>query len=255
MTEEEKEIELLNLAKKAVVLAGEEIMKVYAGDFDIQQKADDTPLTTADRNANKIIEDILRESNIPILSEEGIHNPYEERKKWDLLWIVDPLDGTKEFIKRNGEFTVNIALVKQGAPILGVIYVPDKKWMYYGYSAGSFREIEGKEVKLPIQPTTRVYRAVGSRSHPSPETAKYFAELKKEKGEVEIVSMGSSLKICLVAEGSADVYPRFAPTMEWDTAAGHAIAKYAGKKLIDYKTKKEMVYNRSQLRNNWFIVN
>ena len=164
------------------------------------------------------------------------------------------MDGTKEFVKRNGEFTVNIALVKNGKPILGVIFVPVKGWLYYGSSNGSFREINEKKVKLPLDKKSTNFKVVGSRSHQSPETKEYFEDIKKRKKNVEIVSMGSSLKICLVAEGSADVYPRFAPTMEWDTAAGHAIAKYAGKKLIDLETKIDMIYNRPILTNNWFIV-
>jgi 3'(2'), 5'-bisphosphate nucleotidase len=132
--------------------------------------------------------------------------------------------------------------------------VPVKGWLYYGSSTGSFREIDKKKVKLPLENKSINFKVVGSRSHQSPETKEYFEDLKKRKKNVEIVSMGSSLKICLVAEGSADVYPRFAPTMEWDTAAGHAIANHAGKKLIDLDTKKEMTYNRQKLKNNWFIV-
>ena len=196
----------------------------------------------------------MLKTNIPILSEEGKLTEYKERKNWKLLWIVDPLDGTKEFVKRNGEFTVNIALVKNGKPIIGVIFVPVKGWLYYASSNGSYREIDEKKVKLPLENKSINFKVVGSRSHQSPETKEYFDDIRKRKKNVEIVSMGSSLKICLVAEGSADVYPRFAPTMEWDTAAGHAIAKHAGKKLIDLKTNQEMVYNRERLTNNWFIV-
>ena len=196
----------------------------------------------------------MLKTNIPILSEEGKLTDYKDRKNWKLLWIVDPLDGTKEFVKRNGEFTVNIALVKNGKPILGVIFVPVKGWLYYASSNGSYREIDEKKVKLPLENKSINFKVVGSRSHQSPETKEYFDDIRKRKKNVEIVSMGSSIKICLVAEGSADVYPRFAPTMEWDTAAGHAIAKYAGKKLIDFKTKQEMIYNRERLTNNWFIV-
>ena len=254
MIGKEKEAELLKIAINAAKLGGEEIMKIYAQEFEVFNKEDNSPLTIADQNANKVIEKLLNETNIPILSEEGKHADFDERKNWKQLWIVDPLDGTKEFVKRNGEFTVNIALVENGVPVMGVIYVPVKNWLYYGYSNGAFKTVDEKTDELPIKSNRNSMVVVGSRSHPSVETAQYFDELKKKHGQIEIVSMGSSLKICLVAEGKADVYPRFAPTMEWDTAAGHAIVNFAGKKLIDVETNKAMVYNREQLRNNWFIV-
>ena len=252
--DEAKENNWLNIAKEAAKKAGDKILQIYGNEFSVSYKEDKSPLTIADQKANDIIESYLLKTNIPILSEEGKLTEYKDRKNWKLLWIVDPLDGTKEFVKRNGEFTVNIALVKNGKPILGVIFVPVKGWLYYGSSNGSFREINEKKVKLPLDKKSTNFKVVGSRSHQSPETKEYFEDIKKRKKNVEIVSMGSSLKICLVAEGSADVYPRFAPTMEWDTAAGHAIAKYAGKKLIDLQTKQEMMYNRLRLTNNWFIV-
>jgi len=244
----------LEIAKKAAIKAGEKILQIYGENFSVSYKEDKSPLTIADQQANDIIVSDLLKTNIPILSEEGKLTEYKERKNWKLLWIVDPLDGTKEFVKRNGEFTVNIALVKNGKPILGVIFVPVKGWLYYASSNGSYREIDEKKVKLPLENKSINFKVVGSRSHQSQETKEYFDDIRKRKKNVEIVSMGSSLKICLVAEGSADVYPRFAPTMEWDTAAGHAIAKHAGKKLIDLKTNQEMVYNRERLTNNWFIV-
>ena len=252
--DEAKENNWLNIAKEAAIKAGDKILQIYGKEFSVSYKEDKSPLTIADQKANDIIESYLLKTNIPILSEEGKLTEYKDRKNWKLLWIVDPLDGTKEFVKRNGEFTVNIALVKNGKPILGVIFVPVKGWLYYGSSNGSFREINEKKVKLPLDKKSTNFKVVGSRSHQSPETKEYFEDIKKRKKNVEIVSMGSSLKICLVAEGSADVYPRFAPTMEWDTAAGHAIAKYAGKKFIDLETKLEMKYNRPILTNNWFIV-
>lgn len=252
--DEVKENDWLNIAKEAAKKAGEKILQIYGNEFSVSYKEDKSPLTIADQKSNDIIESYLLKTKIPILSEEGKLTEYKDRKNWKLLWIVDPLDGTKEFVKRNGEFTVNIALVKNGKPILGVIFVPVKGWLYYGSSNGSFREINEKKVKLPLDNKSTNFKVVGSRSHQSPETKEYFEDIRKRKKNVEIVSMGSSLKICLVAEGSADVYPRFAPTMEWDTAAGHAIANYAGKKLIDLKTKIEMTYNRPILTNNWFIV-
>jgi 3'(2'), 5'-bisphosphate nucleotidase len=252
--DEAKESNWLKIAIEAAQKAGEKILQIYGEEFSVSYKEDKSPLTLADQQANDIIESYLLKTNIPILSEEGRLTEYKDRKNWKLLWIVDPLDGTKEFVKRNGEFTVNIALVKNGKPILGVIFVPVKGWLYYGSSNGSYREIYEKKVKLPLDNKFNNFKVVGSRSHQSPETKEYFEDIRKRKKNVEIVTMGSSLKICLVAEGSADVYPRFAPTMEWDTAAGHAIAKYAGKNLIDFETKKEMTYNRRELKNNWFIV-
>ena len=215
--------------------------------------------------AHELILSYLEKTGIPILSEEGKHLPYEERKKWKQLWIVDPLDGTKEFIKRNGEFTVNIALVENQKPVLGVIYVPVLKQLYFASrEIGSFlaEEVEefedmekmmGKANKLPATNTTQ-FTVVASKSHLSQETKDYIDELKPKYGEVTILSKGSSLKLCMVAEGKADCYPRFGPTMEWDTAAGQAICTFAGKKVIDWETKEEMLYNREQLRNGWFIV-
>jgi len=247
---------LLDKAIIAAKIAGEEILTVYnSNDMEVEIKGDSSPLTLADRKAHLAIMAELEPLNIPILSEEGRNIPYEERKYWEYLWIVDPLDGTKEFIKRNGEFTVNIALIQNGTPILGVIYVPVTEVMYYGAQGiGSFKMEDNKTLQLPLGKENPHYVAIGSRSHNSPETEAFFDALRNEKGTIDIISMGSSLKICLVAEGAANVYPRFAPTMEWDTAAGHAIASFAGKKLIDYITKQEMLYNRENLLNNWFIV-
>jgi len=249
-----KNKELLNIAINAAIEGGKEIMKVYHDDFEVYIKEDNSPLTIADQNANQVIVSELNKTKIPVLSEEGKTIPYRDRKDWRRLWIVDPLDGTKEFIKRNGEFTVNIALIDDGVPVLGVIYVPVKKTLYFASEEGAFKRRGDVTEKLPINIEKKKYVAVGSRSHMSEETKEFFDQLKEAHGEIEIVSMGSSLKICLVAEGIADVYPRFAPTMEWDTAAGQAIAKFAGKSLIDYNTKQEMIYNRDELRNNWFIV-
>ena len=248
--------DLLELAIEAAIKGGQEILKIYDGKIEVEIKDDKSPLTLADKNAHLAIMKDLTKLNIPVLSEEGREIPYSERKDWNQLWIVDPLDGTKEFIKRNGEFTVNIALIENGIPVLGVIYVPVTKVLYYGAKdIGSFKVENDIKSKLPIDNNKLNYIAVGSRSHMSEETETFFSQLKEKHGEIDIVSMGSSLKICLVAEGAADVYPRFAPTMEWDTAAGHAIAKYAGKTFIDYSTGTEMKYNRENLLNNWFIVN
>jgi 3'(2'), 5'-bisphosphate nucleotidase len=246
---------LLELCKIAAIEGGEEILKVYKNTIEVEMKEDKSPLTLADKNAHLAIVKHLETTNIPILSEEGRAIPYEERKNWSRLWIVYPLDGSKEFIKRNGEFTVNIALIENGVPILGVIYVPVSGVLYFGdRDNGAFKSVSGVDISIPTASSDRKYTAVGSRSHASAETETYFNELKEKYGDIDVVSMGSSLKICLVAEGVADVYPRFAPTMEWDTAAGHAIARAAGKMVLDYTTQQEMVYNREELLNNWFIV-
>lgn len=248
--------ELLDIAVKAAQEAGEEILEVYnSADFGVEMKSDDSPLTLADKKAHHKIMEYLSKTDIPVLSEEGADIDFSERKNWDKLWVVDPLDGTKEFIKRNGEFTVNIALVENNTPILGVIYVPVKDITYWGeVGKGAWMTKNGETMQLPQQNESLSYKVVGSRSHMSSETEDYVNELRQQHDEVEMVSMGSSLKICLVAEGLAHEYPRFAPTMEWDTAAGHAIAKAAGKTLLDWNTKKEMTYNRENLRNNWFLV-
>lgn len=255
------------MAIRASLKGGDEIMKVYATGFSVEQKEDKSPLTLADKNAHHAIAEILKGTGIPVLSEEGKEIPFEERKDWKRLWIVDPLDGTKEFVKRNGEFTVNIALVEDHLPVLGVIYVPVTKTLYYAangtgafvklniqHSPFTIQQLVSASKQLPQQKPGSKFSIVASRSHFTKETEDYINEMKSKHGEVEIVSSGSSLKICLVAEGIADVYPRFGPTMEWDTAAGQAIAQCAGKNLIDYETKKPMLYNRENLRNGWFVV-
>ena len=166
MIEKAKEGKLLQIAISAAISGGEEIMKIYDQDFDVFTKEDNSPLTVADKNANEIIENQLRQTQIPILSEEGKHAPYEERKHWKYLWIVDPLDGTKEFVKRNGEFTVNIALVENGVPIMGIIYVPVTKVLYYSSSLGAFKKINKKILRLPLNNDRNSFVVVGRRSHP-----------------------------------------------------------------------------------------
>ncbi|NND77523.1 MAG: 3'(2'),5'-bisphosphate nucleotidase CysQ [Flavobacteriales bacterium] len=257
----------MSAAVNAAIAGGAEILDVYGKDFDVEIKSDNSPLTIADRRAHLKIMELLEVTGLQVLSEEGREMKFEERKDWAHFWMVDPLDGTKEFVKRNGEFTVNIALIHNGQSIAGVIYVPVKKWLYVAMpEMGSYKvenvepsqrmkisEVREKGSKLP-QEKSGPFVVVGSRSHMSPETEEFIDKIKQEHGEVEIASMGSSLKICLVAEGAADVYPRFAPTMEWDTAAGHAIAKCAGKNIQDHTTGAEMKYNKENLLNNWFIV-
>ena len=256
-------------AIKASVEAGKKILEVYLSEnFELDFKDDDSPLTKADLMSNDVILSILKsDSSIPILSEEGSKIDYIIRKNWQKLWIVDPLDGTKEFIKRNGEFTVNIALVENQIPVLGVIFVPVSGDLYFSEkNMGSYKinltnfTFDSKTLlenasRLPINNfNNKTYTIVSSRSHMSKETEQFILEKKKQYGAVELISSGSSIKLCMVAEGKANCYPRYAPTMEWDTAAGHAICLYAGYSVIDYITKKPMTYNRENLLNNWFIV-
>lgn len=259
----------INIAIKAAIKAGERILKIYNdpnSDFSVEKKADNSPLTIADKASHNVIVEYLEQTNIPILSEEGTAIAYEERKHWDTFWLIDPLDGTKEFIKKNGEFTVNIALITDGKPIMGVIYVPVTATLYVGIvdqgawklevknAEVTFEEIQELGLRLPQPSTNQHFTIVGSRSHMSAETEAYIEELKKEHSQIDIVSKGSSLKICMVAEGIANEYPRFGPTMEWDTAAGHAIANAAGKKLWLTDLSKELSYNKENLLNPFFIV-
>ena len=246
-----------------------DILSIYndpASDFQIEKKADNSPLTIADKKAHATIAGYLQNTPYPLLSEEGKHLPYTERCAWTTLWIVDPLDGTKEFIKKNGEFTVNIALVEKGVPVLGVIYVPVRKELYFASSSvGAYKftgidsssqpsmdEMKQRAIHLPMALAHQGVVVVASRSHQTEETTAFIDNLRKQGKPVTLISSGSSLKICLVAEGSA--YPRFAPTMEWDTAAGHAIAKSAGCDIYHIDGKTPLRYNKEDLHNPWFIV-
>ena len=259
---------------KAAVLAGNEILNVYNTAFDVEYKEDNTPLTLADKRASDKIIELLKQFDIPVLSEEGVHDEYAVRQHWKQCWIVDPLDGTKEFVKRNGEFTVNIALVDNNKPVLGVIYSPVLQDIYFAQkNAGAYKidktvfssfikniesctmeELMNAAQKLPLVTQRTNYVVVASRSHLSTETYQHIEDLKLKHRAVDIVNTGSSIKMCLVAEGVADEYPRFGPTMEWDTAAGQAILEEAGCELIDLETQQAMLYNRAQLLNNWFIA-
>ena len=259
--------ENLKLGIEASLKAGEVIMQVYDTAFNVEHKEDKSPLTEADKRANDIINSFLLKTPIPIISEENKQIEYSIRKNWDTCWIVDPVDGTKEFIKRNGEFTVNIALVQNGMPQLGVIYVPAEKILYFAdvqkiqayksILSAHNTSIEGVlKLANPLRTkiTSNKVEVVGSRSHMSKETLDFVDKLKTSGKEVPIVSKGSSLKFCLVAEGEADVYPRFAPTMEWDTAAGQAICNAVGVGVISEDTKTPLLYNKETLLNPWFIV-
>jgi len=255
----------ISLTIKAAVKAGNAILEVYLSEFAVEHKEDKSPLTLADKNAHDIIAEMLSSTSIPVLSEEGTMIPYDERRKWNELWMVDPLDGTKEFIRRNDEFTVNIALIQNERAVFGVIYQPVTGTLFYG-EAGSnaymllHREENTVDEMLQSQKELQkknlpgVYTIVASRSHLSAETEAYISKAKKEMGKVNLISSGSSLKLCMVASGQAHVYPRFAPTMEWDTAAGHAILKAAGGNIYSWTTGEELKYNKPDLRNDWFIA-
>jgi len=258
--------QILLSAVNASIAAGVEILKIYKSDFEIEFKDDNSPLTIADKKSNDTIYNALASFGIPFLSEEGREIPYDERKEWDYLFIIDPLDGTKEFVKKNGEFTVNIALVNKDKPILGVIYSPVSGELFFSLAGfGAYKKtalnffsdlklLLYDAIDLPTKNERKNYVIVGSRSHMSKETEVFFEKKKNEYKEVEIFSIGSSLKICMVAEGKADVYPRYAPTMEWDTAAGHAIANMAGFKVLKYQSNEEIKYNKKSLLNPWFLV-
>ncbi len=258
----------LAIAIEASLKAGKVIMEVYDTAFNVELKDDKSPLTEADKKANDVINSFLVNTDTPIISEENKQIDYQVRKQWQDCWVVDPVDGTKEFIKRNGEFTVNIAYVEDGQPSLGVIYVPASKVLYYAnvsegksYKAQlkshdvSIQEaIEKAELLEPKNSESEMVQVVGSRSHMSQETLDFVEEIKKTGKTVEIVSKGSSLKFCLVAEGKADVYPRYAPTMEWDTAAGQAICNAIGIQVISHETNQPLLYNKENLLNPWFVV-
>ncbi|MBI5846822.1 MAG: 3'(2'),5'-bisphosphate nucleotidase CysQ [Nitrospirae bacterium] len=258
--------------------AGLAILDVYNSDFAVEQKDDKSPLTLADKRSHMIIAGrlaALRDWPLPLLSEEGRNIAYDERKNWDSFWLVDPLDGTKEFVKRNGEFTVNIALIQNGLPLLGVIYIPVKNIFYYAAQGlGSYKlescdaeipaSIEGLlkiSFRLPLasqsaghaSPRSRT-TVIGSRSHMSIETEQFITDLKTGYNEVVFLAAGSSLKFCLIAEGKADVYPRFGPTMEWDTAAGQAIVEQAGGRVLRAGSQELLSYNKENLLNPSFIV-
>lgn len=259
--------QLLKTAILAALEAGKKILEIYhSREFDIEIKGDSSPLTKADKASNNIIMHHLIKTDIPVLSEEGKSIAYEERKKWNQLWVVDPLDGTKEFIKRNGEFTVNIALVENQKTSIGVIFAPANSELYFSTKKkGAFKVIVDLKficietlitnaIQLPLKREDDKFTIVVSRSHMSSETESYVQYMRDKYGEIKLIPKGSSLKLCLVAEGKANCYPRLAPTFEWDTAAGQAICEHAGFEVIDYNTKQKILYNRERLLNNWFLV-
>ena len=280
---------LLNYLLPALLAAkeaGEVILEVYLGEIDVRYKDDDSPLTIADKRAhgailNRLTSDSI--SNIPIISEEGKQTPYEERSQWEKFWLVDPLDGTKEFVKRSDEFTVNIALIHRSRPVLGIVFVPALGHIYFAAEGlGSYKleeaELPGhvffakkgaslgrprmedliaEATRLPMhgtakRPTDRV-NLVGSRSHGTEALSDFVTRMKERYSEVKFVPAGSALKLCLVAEGTADVYPRFGPTMEWDTAAGHCVVEQSGGTVVSMEGKIPLAYNKRDLHNPSFV--
>jgi 3'(2'), 5'-bisphosphate nucleotidase len=277
----------LLLALLAAKDAGRAILDVYRQDFDISYKDDHSPLTLADRRSHNIIVSLLSDPSdecLPILSEEGKSISYKQRRWWEYFWMIDPLDGTKEFIKKNDEFTVNIAQIHQNRPILGVIYVPVKDVFYFALEGlGAYRMdnsdllalntnkpykndtsgvlntiLEGS-IKLPddkyrFEKKDSQITIVGSRSHATKELKAFIETMQKKYEQVEFISAGSSLKLCLVAEGRADIYPRLGPTMEWDTAAGQVIVEQARGSVLNYDMDEPLGYNKKNLLNPWFIA-
>jgi len=233
--------------------AGEKILEIYQRDFDIVIKADSSPLTEADLAAHQIIAAGLAQltPEIPVLSEEDANIDWSLRQTWKQFWLVDPLDGTKEFINKNGEFTVNIALIEAGKPVLAVVYAPVLDKLYFADREHAYlTTAEKANIRLQVKAPTDILKVVGSRSHPSPDLAEYLAKL----GQYEMVTVGSSLKFCLIAEGLADIYPRLGPTMEWDTGAGHCIAEKAGA-IVCKLDGQALRYNQQEsLLNPFFEV-
>ena len=243
--------------------AGDAVMEVYRGDIEVQRKLDRTPLTEADLAAHRVIEQGLRAltPQIAVLSEESAVVPYAVRRGWQRYWLVDPLDGTREFIKRNGEFTVNIALIEQGRPVLGVVFAPDQDLLYYACNGSGAYKTSGDGPATPIHARALDLHRItvaGSRSHADERLQNFLRNLCAP----ELISLGSSLKICLVAEGKADVYPRLGPTSEWDTAAAQCVLEQAGGRLLDregmaleYNSKESLLnpefFARGATPHNW----
>ncbi len=248
-------IELNNI--EAIALeAGNTIMEIYNRDFSIEYKDDKSPLTEADLASNEVIIKALEQYNLPIMSEEGKEIAHDERKDWEYYWCIDPIDGTKEFIKKNGEFTVNIALIHKNTPVLGVVYAPALKDMYKAKRGeGAFKNNQRLPLKINETPDETI-TVVASKSHLSEETKSFIDNLTSNIQHPTFISKGSSLKLVMVAEGEADIYPRLAPTMEWDTAAADAIVRESGKMTYQYHSTSliPLLYNKENLLNPWFIV-
>ena len=261
---------MLLQAIKASILAGKAILEVYQTNFEVDFKEDKSPLTLADRRADDIIREAMKSTDLPVLSEEGEMIDHEIRQHWQQYWLVDPLDGTKEFVNRNGEFTVNIALIENHKPVVGVIYAPTIDLLYFSNRREAYKiekaekhlsendSLEGlirNSTQLPLQKKHNGFTIVSSRSHQHHETEAFINDLALQYPKIEIISKGSSLKLCMIAEGVADCYPRFGPTSEWDTAAGHAIVNASGGKLVlADNPSQELSYNKINLLNPSFIA-
>lgn len=252
---------LLEQVNTLVIAAGDAIMDIYTkSDLGVEYKDDNSPLTLADKAAHEVLAAGLTQLNCgPVLSEEDADISWAERQTWDQYWLVDPLDGTKEFIKRNGEFTVNVALIKNGVPILGSVYAPAKELLYYGATGfGAFKVENAKQnsTPTPITPSappnvTDTWKVVGSRSHQSEDFKTFVAQFES----CDIVAMGSSLKLCMIADGSADLYPRLGLTSEWDTAAAQAVVEASGGVVLNWETLEPLRCNsKESLLNPFFIV-
>jgi len=278
--------ECLTLSLLAAKEAGDAILGVYQGHIDVRYKDDKTPLTLADERAHVIIGDYLSREpmkHIHMLSEEGKHTPYDKRKGWEYFWLVDPLDGTKEFIKQRGEFTVNIALIHKNRPVLGVVFVPARRVLYFAAEGLGSYKLENAETisaffndkersgkgsaqldslvasakRLPLDqsshPSGNKLMIVGSRSHATKGLEDFVQSVKQKYAEVVFIPAGSALKFGLIAEGSAHIYPRFSPTMEWDTAAGQCVVEQSGGVVLRLNEKTPLCYNKRDLRNPEFI--
>jgi len=262
--------DLIYLAIQAALKGGEEILRIYETDFQVETKSDNTPVTAADKASGRAIAAVLKASDYPVISEEEKVPPYAERKFYERVWIVDPLDGTKEYVKRNGEFAVNVALVEKNRPLVGIIYAPILKTLYFAAKGmGSYKITETElnkfnehsihsllevSTRLPSEALPAIYTVIASRSHLSREINAHVEKLQHLFGAVNMLNIGSSIKQCWVAEGKAHEYPRYGLTMEWDTAAGQIILEEAGSHLIDLETGKAMEYNKEDLRNHYFTA-
>jgi 3'(2'), 5'-bisphosphate nucleotidase len=263
-----QERKYLELAIQATLRASEAVLGFYNKPYKIETKADNSPVTEADKASSKIICEMLNTTGIYVISEEEDCLPYKVRKEFEYIWSIDPIDGTKEFIKKNGEFTINIALIENQQPFLGVILSPVSGVLYYASrNVGAYKINLNKEKvaetlealiekseKLKLDQHSNQYTVIVSRSHLSSETYQHIEDLKREHGELAYTYSGSSIKMCMVADGSADEYPRYGTTCEWDTASGHAILNAAGKNIFDVKTNLPLTYNKEDLKNPWFIA-
>jgi 3'(2'), 5'-bisphosphate nucleotidase len=264
----QQEKNYLSLAIQAAMKASTAVLEFYNSTYKIETKIDNSPVTEADKASSKIICEMLAPTGIYVISEEEYCLPYKVRKEFECIWSIDPIDGTKEFIKKNGEFTINVALIKNQQPYIGVILSPVNGTLYFASkNIGAYKgnilnmanTIELKDIiaqseKLGMHCSTDNYTVIVSRSHLSKETYSHIEELKQKHGELTYTYSGSSIKMCLVAEGSANEYPRYGTTCEWDTASGHAILNATGKDIYDVHTNLPLKYNKEDLKNPWFIA-